>query len=91
MAVIDSLSIQNTCGNNQIYANLSSFDKAQLFSLAVNFYSPYANYFIFKLKENQTSSIFTGLTVQSANLFFDLESMWQLWTPKHNDSKDKTY
>ena len=38
-------------------------------------YARYANYILFKLKESSTAS----LTLQSADLFYDTDTIWSMW------------
>lgn len=38
-------------------------------------YATYANYILFRLKESSTAS----LTLQSADLFYDNDTIWSMW------------
>lgn len=73
-AIIEFINLKH-----QIQTGVSHFYKEQLFALVVNFYTRYAMFMLFKLHDTQDSQNFDNLTIQSADLCIDLDSLWSLW------------
>ena len=57
---------------------LVSFSSEQFYAIALELYEPFANYLLLKQPEHSDY----GLTLASAALYYDRESMWKRWNPK---------